>query len=53
MSQLRSSPIAPPRSLLIAGGAGALLIAAAVALWVRYGSGVFYEMIAAGVAWCL
>jgi hypothetical protein len=53
MSQLRSPPIVSPRPLLILGGAGALLVAAAVALWVHYGAGVFYEMIAAGVAWCL
>jgi hypothetical protein len=31
----------------------AVLIAGAVMLWVHYGTAVFYEMVAAGVAWCL
>jgi hypothetical protein len=53
MSTLPSSLIALPRPLMVLGVAVALLIAAAVALWVHYGTAVFYEMIAAGVAWCL
>jgi len=31
----------------------AVLLAVAATLWVHYGTAVFYEMIAAGVAWCL
>jgi hypothetical protein len=31
----------------------AVLITGAVVLWAHYGTAVFYEMIAAGVAWCL
>jgi hypothetical protein len=31
----------------------AVLVAGAVALWVHYGTAVFYEMIAAGIASCL
>jgi hypothetical protein len=53
MSTLPSSLIALPRPLMALGVAVALLIAAAVALWMHYGTAVFYEMIAAGVAWCL
>jgi len=33
--------------------AGAILVAATLALWVHYGSAVFYEMIVAGIASCL
>ena len=53
MSQLSSSLLALPRPLMALGVAVTLLVAAAVALWVHYGTAVFYEMIAAGVAWCL
>src|SRR5215471_9582179 len=53
MSQLSSSLLALPRPLMAVGVAVTLLLAAAVALWVHYGTAVFYEMIAAGVAWCL
>lgn len=35
---------------IVAGAA--LLLAAAVALWARYGTAVFFEMIAAGIAAC-
>jgi hypothetical protein len=41
------------RPLLILAGAGGLLLAASAALWIRYGTAVFYEMIAAGIAACL
>ena len=53
MSQQPSSMLALPRPVMVLGAAVTLLIAAAVALWVHYGTAVFYEMIAAGVAWCL
>ena len=53
MSQLSSSLLALPRPLMAVGVAVTFLVAAAVALWVHYGTAVFYEMIAAGVAWCL
>ena len=40
------------RSMLVIGvGVGALL-AAAIALWARYGGAVFHEMIVAGIALC-
>jgi hypothetical protein len=63
MVQLLSTPqlttqASPPASrlarALVAGGAGlgvALLIAALI-LWARYGSAVFFEMIASGFAAC-
>lgn len=45
---------APAARWAIAAGALALalLLAAAIALWARYGTAVFFEMIAAGIAAC-
>jgi hypothetical protein len=39
--------------LIILAGAGGLLLAGALALWLHYGTAVFYEMILAGIALCL
>ena len=42
-----------PRPLMLDGAVVAgMLAAAALALWAYYGSTVFYEMIAAGIAAC-
>jgi len=47
------SPSLTSRPLVLAGAVAAgMLAAAAVALWVYYGSTVFYEMIVAGIAAC-
>jgi hypothetical protein len=46
-----SLPISRPL-LLIAGVVGVLL-AGTLALWVHYGTAVFYETIVAGIAACL
>ena len=35
-----------------AAGLGSLVVLAAGALWVHYGTAVFFEMIAAGIAAC-
>jgi hypothetical protein len=48
--------LGPPRHvsrpmLLVAAVAG-MLVAATVALWVHYGTAVFFEVIAAGIAAC-
>jgi hypothetical protein len=42
------------RTVVIWGGAGfsGLLLAAALALWLHYGTAVFFETIAAGFASC-
>lgn len=40
------------RALLVAAAVG-ILLAGTVALWAHYGTAVFYEMIAAGIAACL
>ncbi|HEX7205484.1 MAG TPA: hypothetical protein VF237_10020 [Xanthobacteraceae bacterium] len=40
------------RFLLIAAAVG-ILMAGTVALWLHYGTAVFYEMIVAGIAACL
>jgi len=41
------------RPLMIAAGVGGVLLAATLALWLHYGTTVFYEMILAGLALCL
>ncbi len=46
-----SRPAARPVVLALAAAAG-LAVAATLALWAHYGSAVFYEMIAAGLAAC-
>ena len=35
-----------------AAGLGAIVMVGAAALWIRYGTAVFFEMIAAGIAAC-
>jgi hypothetical protein len=35
-----------------AAGLGAVLLLGALVLWVRYGTAVFFEMIASGIAAC-
>ena len=51
-----TTPAAPARSsrpfVALAAAAG-ILLAATLALWVHYGTTVFYEMIVAGIAACL
>jgi hypothetical protein len=48
LRELASRPVA-----LAAGVTVAILLVATVALWVRYGTAVFYEMIVAGLAACI
>ncbi len=38
--------------LVLAGGVAAALIAATLVLWAHYGTAVFFEIIAAGIAAC-
>ncbi len=51
-------PATPPKaraaSVIVYGAAvfGAIIVAAAGALWIYYGTAVFFEMIAAGIAAC-
>jgi hypothetical protein len=40
------------RSLLLVAAVAGMLFAATVALWVHYGTAVFFEVIAAGIAAC-
>jgi hypothetical protein len=49
-----AGPLGVPRPVLavVAGVAVALLIATA-AMWLHYGTAVFHEIIAAGIAMCL
>jgi hypothetical protein len=41
------------RPLLLIAAAVGILMAGTVALWLHYGTAVFYEMIVAGIAACL
>jgi hypothetical protein len=41
------------RPLAVIAGLTGTLIAVTLALWAYYGTAVFYEMIAAGIALCL
>jgi hypothetical protein len=44
---------APPiRPLVLFAGAAGIAVAGAIALWAHYGTAVFFEMIAAGIAAC-
>jgi hypothetical protein len=49
------SAVAPSlsRPLLLIAAAVGILMAGTVALWLHYGTAVFYEMIVAGIAACL
>ena len=44
----------PPlmRPFLLVGAVAGVLIAAALVLWAHYGTAVFFEIIAAGIAAC-
>ena len=41
------------RPLMLIAAAVGILMAGTVALWLHYGTAVFYEMIVAGIAACL
>jgi hypothetical protein len=47
-----AQPFAGRPFMLAAAAVIVLLIAGTVALWVHYGSTIFYEMILAGIAAC-
>ena len=52
---LRATPPRARASSIIvwsAAAVGALVVLAAAVLWLHYGTAVFYEMIAAGIAAC-
>ena len=53
MPQLPASPIALPRPMVALAALVAVLVAGTVVLWAHYGTAVFYEMIASGIASCL
>ena len=41
-----------PRTALVIAGALGIVFAGTLALWAHFGTAVFYEMIAAGIAAC-
>jgi hypothetical protein len=53
MPEVAAAPSVLSRSLLIAAAVAGLLVAGTLALWLHYGTAVFYEMILAGLALCL
>jgi hypothetical protein len=52
----RQAAIRPPRAVsaitIAAAALGAVLVTGAVVLWFHYGTAVFFEMIASGIAAC-
>ena len=52
--ELTNSEVATPsrNALLAVAGVVGFLLAGTVALWAHYGTAVFFEMIAAGIAAC-
>ena len=42
-----------PRMLLVIAAVTGILLGGTLVLWAQYGAAVFFDMIAAGVAWCL
>lgn len=55
ISEERSSvPYArwPARMNWMLGAGGVLILGAAIGLWGRHGAAVFFDMVAAGVAYC-
>ena len=55
MTEVVEAVVAPQgwRPLAVIAGISGVLVAAALTLWVYYGTAVFYEMVAAGIAMCL
>jgi hypothetical protein len=53
MPEVAATPSTLSRPLMIAAGAAGLLVTGTLALWLHYGTAVFYEMILAGIALCL
>lgn len=47
-----ADPSLSSRPLLVVAAVAGVLIAATLALWAHYGTAVFFEIIAAGIAAC-
>jgi hypothetical protein len=55
MPDAATRPSAPrqfPLAATVAAGVAGLLLAVTLALWIHYGSAVFYEMLLTGLAAC-
>ena len=52
MPEVAAAPSLVSRPLMIAAAGAGLLVAGALALWLHYGTAVFYEIILAGWALC-
>lgn len=52
MSDIQSTSSHSARAAVAASAVAGLLVAATIALWVHYGTAVFYEMILTGIAAC-
>ena len=53
MPEVAAAPSVLSRPLMIAAAAAGLLVAGTLALWIHYGTAVFYEIILAGWALCI
>ena len=53
MRQAASNSLALSRPVLLVSAVCVLLVGATLALWMQYGTAVFFETIAAGFAACL
>jgi hypothetical protein len=53
MPEVAAAPSVLSRPLVIAAAAAGLLVAGTLALWLHYGTAVFYEIILAGWALCI
>lgn len=52
MSDIQSTSSHSSRTAVAASAVAGVLVAATIALWVHYGTAVFYEMILTGIAAC-
>ena len=52
MPEVAANSPSMTRPFLLVGAVAAVLIAATLVLWAHYGTAVFFEIIAAGIAAC-
>jgi hypothetical protein len=50
--QVQADELPPPRALLAIGGIAGVALAGTIALWLHYGTAVFFETIRAGFMAC-
>ena len=53
MPEVAAAPSVLSRPLMVAAAVAGLLVAGTLALWLHYGTAIFYEIILAGWALCI